>query len=163
MRTDRLWKVIALILAIIAGSAYLSRKERVSQHLSRLFREMKVVSLCGFVVMVAFDSFVFRSSAYLIHICLMAGLYSILALGLNFQLGSTNVVNFATAASYGIGAYTSAFLAVHFHISFWPGLLIGGGVASFFGIPVRIPLHEDEGLLFVPCHHRLWPHHLPPS
>jgi hypothetical protein len=34
---------------------------------------------------------------------LTAGLYAILALGLNFQLGSTNVVNLATAASYGIG------------------------------------------------------------
>jgi branched-chain amino acid transport system permease protein len=74
----------------------------------------------------------------------MASLYSILALGLNFQLGSTNVVNFATAASYGIGAYTSALLAVHYQISFWPGLLIGGGMASLFGLLLGIPCMKTK-------------------
>jgi branched-chain amino acid transport system permease protein len=65
-------------------------------------------------------------------------------LGLNFQLGSTNVVNFATAASYGIGAYTSALLAVHFHVSFWLGLVISGCVASLFGLILGIPCMKTK-------------------
>jgi branched-chain amino acid transport system permease protein len=74
----------------------------------------------------------------------MAGLYAILALGLNFQLGSTNVVNFATAASYGIGAYTSALLAVHYNVPFWIGLFISGGVASLFGLLLGIPCMKTK-------------------
>jgi ABC-type branched-subunit amino acid transport system permease subunit len=88
--------------------------------------------------------FVFQASPYLIHICVMAGLYAILALGLNFQLGSTNVVNFATAASYGIGAYTSALLAVHFHVPFWIGIFISGSAASLFGLVLGIPCMKTK-------------------
>jgi ABC-type branched-subunit amino acid transport system permease subunit len=54
------------------------------------------------------------------------------------------VVNFATAASYGIGAYASALLAVHYHLPFWPGLLVGGGVASLFGLLLGIPCMKTK-------------------
>lgn len=144
MYTDKMWKVIVLILGITGLGLLLSRLEKASQSLVNLFQEMKFISGLGLVLMVLSIPFVFKSSPYLIHICLMAGLYTILALGLNFQLGSTNVVNFATAASYGIGAYTSAMLAVHFHLSFWIGILIGGGVASLFGFLLGFPCMKTK-------------------
>jgi branched-chain amino acid transport system permease protein len=105
---------------------------------------MKLLAIGVFILMVLTIPFVFQTSPYLIHICVMAGLYAILALGLNFQLGSTNVVNFATAASYGIGAYTSALLAVHFHVPFWIGILIAGSVASLFGLVLGIPCMKTK-------------------
>lgn len=144
MQTDGVWEMSALIVGMIGMGIFLSRWEKASRSVVRLFQEMKVVSALGFVLMVLAIPFVFRSSPYLIHISLMAGLYTILALGLNFQLGSTNVVNFATAASYGVGAYASALLAVHFGLSFWIGILIGGGVASLFGFLLGFPCMKTK-------------------
>ena len=37
--------------------------------------------------------FLLRDAPYLIHLCLTAGIYIMLATGLNYQLGSTNIVN----------------------------------------------------------------------
>lgn len=144
MYTDQMWKVVVLIVGIIGVSLSLSKWEKANQSLMVLFMEMKVISGLGFVLIVLSIPFVFKSSPYLIHICLMAGLYTILALGLNFQLGSTNVVNFATAASYGIGAYTSALLAVHLHVSFWIGIPIAGCVASLFGFILGFPCMKTK-------------------
>jgi len=62
-----------------------------------------------------------------------------LATGLNYQLGSTNIVNLATAASYGVGAYTSALLSVHTGISFWLVIFAAGGAASFMGFILGLP------------------------
>ena len=144
MFTERMWKVVALILGLIGLAIYLSRWEKAAQTLAMLFKGMKVISVFGFVLIILSIPFVFKNSPYLIHICLMAGLYSILAIGLNFQLGSTNVVNFATAASYGIGAYTSALLAVHFQLSFWAGIWIAGAVASLFGFLLGFPCMKTK-------------------
>ena len=144
MLTDQLWKTIAFIIFFILLGILLKKWEKLNQGMVGLFKEMKVLAMVVFVLMVLTLPFVFQKSPYLIHICVMAGLYAILALGLNFQLGSTNVVNFATAASYGIGAYTSALLAVHFHVPFWIGIFIAGSVASLFGLVLGIPCMKTK-------------------
>jgi branched-chain amino acid transport system permease protein len=144
MLTDQLGKTIAFIIFFIFLGILLKKWEKLNQAMVGLFKEMKVLAMVVFVLMVLLLPFVFQKSPYLIHICVMAGLYAILALGLNFQLGSTNVVNFATAASYGIGAYTSALLAVHFHVPFWIGIFIAGSVASLFGLLLGIPCMKTK-------------------
>lgn len=144
MLTYETKRIIAFLLFFIALGVMFKKWEKVNQALFGLFKEMRMLAVVGFILMLLTVPFVFQTSPYLIHICVMAGLFCILALGLNFQLGSTNVVNFATAASYGIGAYTSALLAVHFHISFWLGLLISGSVASLFGLLLGIPCMKTK-------------------
>jgi len=144
MLAHQLGKTIGFIILFIFLGVLFKKWEKLNQAIAGLFKEMKMLATMVFVLMVLTLPFVFHSSPYLIHICVMAGLYAILALGLNFQLGSTNVVNFATAASYGIGAYTSALLAVHFHLSFWVGILIGGGAASLFGLLLGIPCMKTK-------------------
>ncbi len=136
--------VVAFVLGFIALGILFTKWEKANQGLTALFKEMRALAVAGFVLLLLTLPFAFSKSPYLIHICVMAGLYAILALGLNFQLGSTNVVNFATAASYGIGAYTSALLAVHFHVSFWLGLVISGCVASLFGLILGIPCMKTK-------------------
>nr|WP_277998733.1 branched-chain amino acid ABC transporter permease [Moorella sulfitireducens] len=82
---------------------------------------------------------------YLLHVVVMGGIYSIIALGLNFQLGSTGMVNFAPAAFYGTGAYTSAVLAVKFGISPWVGILCGLFMAALLGIVFGFPALKTRG------------------
>jgi branched-chain amino acid transport system permease protein len=144
MLTHQLGKTIAFLIFFIFLGVLFKKWEGLNHAMARLFKEMKGLAVIVFVLMVLTLPFVFQKSPYLIHICVMAGLYAILALGLNFQLGSTNVVNFATAASYGIGAYTSALLAVHFHVPFWIGIFIAGSVASLFGLLLGIPCMKTK-------------------
>ncbi|MBI4154479.1 branched-chain amino acid ABC transporter permease [Candidatus Woesearchaeota archaeon] len=83
--------------------------------------------------------------AYLIHLAILIGIYSILSISLNLAIGFTGLLNIGHVAFYGIGAYTSALLALNFGIPFWFGLLIGGLVASFFGLLLAIPTIKLKG------------------
>jgi len=144
MRANETSTVVLFLLLFVGIGLLFQFWKRGNVAVGELFRERKTLAATGFVLMVLSLPFVFRGSPYLIHICVMAGLYAILALGLNFQLGSTNVVNFATAASYGIGAYTSALLAVHYGVSFWIGLFISGSTASLFGLILGFPCMKTK-------------------
>ncbi|RPJ04653.1 MAG: branched-chain amino acid ABC transporter permease, partial [Deltaproteobacteria bacterium] len=144
METNETAKVVAFLLFFIGIGVLFKFWKTGNDALAELFGEMKILAGIGFVLLLLTLPFALRGNPYLIHICVMAGLYAILALGLNFQLGSTNVVNFATAASYGIGAYTSALLAVHYGVSFWLGIFIAGSTASLFGLVLGFPCMKTK-------------------
>ena len=59
------------------------------------------------------------ASEYLIHICILTFLYMILALGLNIVPGFNGLLDLGYVGFYGIGAYTSGLLTVHFGLSYW--------------------------------------------
>jgi branched-chain amino acid transport system permease protein len=71
--------------------------------------------------------------AYITHIVILIGIYSILTMGQNITLGYTGLFALAQAAFYGIGAYTSALFALKLGIPFWGGLVAAALIASFFG------------------------------
>ena len=62
------------------------------------------------------------ANAYYLHVTIMAGIFTILALSLNLLLGYTGQLSLGHAAFFGIGAYTSALLALKLEWSFWLGL-----------------------------------------
>lgn len=78
-------------------------------------------------------------SDYFVRIIIMSGIYIILTLGLNLVTGYTGQFCLGWAAFYGIGAYTSALLALNLKLSFWIGLPAGGLMAALFGIALGIP------------------------
>jgi len=83
---------------------------------------------------------------YVIHIAVIACLYSVLAVSLDLLVGRTGLLSIAHAAFYGLGAYTSALLAVHFGVSFVVGVLLGMTVAALISFVVSLPslrLHDD--------------------
>ena len=80
-----------------------------------------------------------RTQPYIIHILIIAEISIILALGLNFQVGSTGIPNLGYAAFYGVGAYASALLSTKLGMSFWVSLLAAGFIAAFFGWLVGLP------------------------
>jgi len=63
---------------------------------------------------------------YYVHMLVMSGIYSILALSLGLIIGFTGQVSLCHAAFYGIGAYISALLALNFRLSFWITFWLGG-------------------------------------
>lgn len=131
--------VVALLAVMAAIFALLQLRPGLEERIVSAFRSQRRLALgLGVVIVLAYPFFM-QGSSYALHLLVIALLYSVLALALNFQLGSANIPNFATGASYGIGAYTSALLALNFGISFWLTLPIAAVVATIFGFLLGFP------------------------
>ena len=85
------------------------------------------------------------TARYLLHILIMAGIFTILTLSWNLLAGYTGQLNLGHAAFYGIGAYTSAILAMKLGLSPWLGLFGGGLAAAFFGFLLGFPALRLSG------------------
>ncbi|HEY5256946.1 MAG TPA: hypothetical protein VIJ12_01055 [Candidatus Baltobacteraceae bacterium] len=78
-----------------------------------------------------------------------AGIYIVLALGLNVVVGYAGLLDLGYAAFFAIGAYAYALLAspqLGIHLPFWAILFIAAALASLFGIVLGAPtlrLHGD--------------------
>jgi len=68
----------------------------------------------------------------------LAGLYAVLALGLNISVGLAGLLDLGYIAFYAIGAYTYALLSTKVGISFWLALPIGGLFAACVGFILGI-------------------------
>jgi ABC-type branched-subunit amino acid transport system permease subunit len=69
----------------------------------------------------------------------IAGIYTILALGLQVQFGFTGLLNFGHAAFMAVGAYTMAILVVKSGWPLWAAALAAIGVALVFGLLIGVP------------------------
>jgi branched-chain amino acid transport system permease protein len=83
---------------------------------------------------------------YLLHILIVCLIYATLAFALDLLAGHTALLSVAQAAFYGLGAYTSALLAVNHGIPFFVGVLAGMTMAVLISFVVSLPslrLHDD--------------------
>jgi branched-chain amino acid transport system permease protein len=74
----------------------------------------------------------------LVHLAVIITIYGILAISLNLMVGAAGLFNLGYAAFFGIGAYTSAILAMAglpWLVSALAGILLAGAVAFVIGIP----------------------------
>ena len=75
------------------------------------------------------------ANPYHLHVLIMAGIFSVLALSLNLLLGYTGQLSLGHAAFFGIGAYTSALLSLPpLDLSFWlalPAAAVTSGLAGW--------------------------------
>lgn len=131
--------VVALLAVMSAIFALLQWRPAVEERIVSAFRAHRHLALGVGVVIVLVYPFFMQGSSYALHLLVISQLYAVLALALNFQLGSANIPNFATGASYGIGAYTSALLALNFGVSFWLTLPVAAVVATLFGFLLGFP------------------------
>jgi branched-chain amino acid transport system permease protein len=125
------------------------KNEKTKGFLSKSFKENAGFLYLVIIIFLVFLPFPLRENPYLIHICIMIGLYSIMALGLNVYLGSFGMVNFCFGAYFGIGAYTSALLATNFHLSFWITLILAGIGGLLGGILVSLATLKNKGFYYV--------------
>ena len=85
------------------------------------------------------------TTRYIMHLFNLAAIFAILTLGLNFLWGWTGLISLATAGFWGIGAYTSALLAVDLGLPFWIGLPCSAIAATGFGIIMGFPTLKLRG------------------
>src|SRR3989454_11214809 len=94
------------------------------------------------------------SGNHLVSTAADAGVYVLLALGLNVVVGFAGLLDLGYAAFFAIGAYTYGMLAseqltstIHHavHLPFWPLLLLALFTAAFFGIILGAPTLRLRG------------------
>jgi len=85
-------------------------------------------------------------AAYLLHLAILAGIYIILTVSINLIIGYAGQVSLGHAAFYGIGAYTSALVALNWHLPFplaaLSAILVAGACGLALGLPT-LRLKED--------------------
>ncbi|MFO7598956.1 MAG: branched-chain amino acid ABC transporter permease [Candidatus Desulfacyla sp.] len=88
------------------------------------------------------------STNYILRILTTAVLYMILALGLNIVPGFTGLLDLGYVGFYGIGAYTSGLLAIHFDLSLWLILPLAALNGALWGILLGAPTLRLTGDYF---------------
>ncbi len=78
-------------------------------------------------------------SEYWLQVTIISGIFIILAVSLNLIQGFAGQLSIAHAAFYGIGAYTSALLALRLGLSFWVTLPLAVLFTGFLGFLIGIP------------------------
>ncbi len=122
---------VVMTIAAVKSGFWHNALESIMEHT----RQSTVIA----AAMVLVTPLFFIGNPYVIHIFTMACIYCIATLGLNIQVGSAGMTNFAQGAFFGIGAYTSALLDVNFGVSFWISLPAGMITAGFFGFLMGLP------------------------
>ena len=87
----------------------------------------------------AFTLEAFTDIDFWIGVGILAGTYTIFALGLQINVGFTGIVNFGQAGFMAIGAYTMGILVVKAGWSFWLALPAATAVAMASGLLIGLP------------------------
>ena len=88
------------------------------------------------------------TTSYAMGIVIIALTFVALAVSWNIISGIGGQLSFGHAAFFGLGAYTSTLLLVHFSISPWIGMVAGGIVASLAGLLLGYPSFRLKGDYF---------------
>jgi len=90
----------------------------------------------GTLVVTAF----FHNDSFVLLLVATVIIYVIACLGLNLQFGYSGVLNFAGAAFFGIGCYTSAMMTLHTAVPHLLIVIAGGAMAALIGSILILPV-----------------------
>ncbi len=105
----------------------------------------KPAAIASGLVLLLLLPFSLKSENYISHIACLSVCYAIACLGLNFQMGSARMTNFAPAAFMGIGAYSVGVATYRLGVSPWLGMVVGILLAGLFGILVALITMNTKG------------------
>lgn len=100
------------------------------------------------VLLVAFLIPQVITSPSIMQIMILTLFYAYLTSSWNLVGGFAGVLPMGHSAFIGIGAYTSTILYLHFGLSPWLGMIIGGILAAVIGIIIGIPTLKLRGAYF---------------
>jgi branched-chain amino acid transport system permease protein len=87
----------------------------------------------------AFTLEAFTDLGFWSSVLVVAGIYAVVTLGLQLNVGFTGIVNFGQAGFMAVGAYTMAILVLEAGMSFWLAMLLAVLVTMGFGVLVGLP------------------------
>ncbi len=89
------------------------------------------------------------TNLYYLHIINLAGIYTLITIGLNLLAGYTGQVSMGQAGFYAVGTYVSALLMMNAHLSFWSASVVALLTAALLGAVIGIPAMELSGAYLV--------------
>ena len=87
----------------------------------------------------------FGFSRYIMRICIVIFIYSILTLGLNLIAGYVGQLSLGNAGFYAIGGYTATLMMMKLGLNFWLALVIAAVFAGISGLLVGLPTLRLKG------------------
>jgi branched-chain amino acid transport system permease protein len=96
-------------------------------------------TIVGLFVLVLLIMPLLTRDPYIIRIIILTSIFAILAASWDLLSGFTGQMNFGHALFFGVGAYSSAILNIHFHIPPWGTVPLGAVVAVLAGLIIGIP------------------------
>ena len=143
--------VVNLALLLVAVPGWLASRRWTAGPLDEpfgLFVTHRRPAVATLVLLMLAVPFFLRDSPYWQFVLVLAGIHAVMAIGLNLQVGSAEMVNLGIAGFAGIGAYVSATLAKFVGISPWFGLIAGGAASALVGVALGLPTAHTRGYYF---------------
>ncbi|MNK67787.1 leucine/isoleucine/valine transporter permease subunit [compost metagenome] len=131
--------VLALVLVIV-GKKF-GTTQRIEQAAASRPGLARIWMVLGLLALVA----AFYDSHFVLMMICAVLLYSTACMGLTLQFGFVGVANFAGAAFFGIGSYTTAVLATHTGLPQLANIAISGVVAAIIGSVLILPVLRTRG------------------
>ena len=103
----------------------------------------------GLLAVAFFSSLPFLVDNYILSAGILAFIFLFPALGLNLIFGYTGLLSFAQGAFFGIGAYTSAVLALQLNLPFWITFPAAGLSCAVVAVIVAAPSLRLSSYSFV--------------
>src|SRR6476619_5204803 len=75
---------------------------------------------------------------YLVAIAVTAGIYALMALGMNVIWGMAGLINLGLVGFFAVAAYVSALLTISLHFPIAIGIVTGSGFAAAVGAVVAL-------------------------
>jgi branched-chain amino acid transport system permease protein len=82
------------------------------------------------------------------HVVILFFMFAMMAVAWNIMGGYAGMFSFGQVAFFGIGAYTSSFLLISYHVNPWIGMIAGGFVAAFVAAAIGYPCSDLRGHYF---------------
>lgn len=118
---------------------------RLRSAVAALLASHRRAAVLGLLALVFVYPFFHLENPYLIHVGTIAGLYVLMALGLNITVGYAGLFDFGYAAYYAIGAYCAAILSVSLGWPFWLTMPAAVATAALGGALVAAPALRVRG------------------
>src|SRR5260370_36420343 len=93
----------------------------------------------------------FYLDTYYLHAIIISMIFLLPAHGLNLIVGYTGMLPLAKGAFFGIGAYVSALMPLHFGAPFYVNFALAGAVTALIALPLGIPALRLRTYSFVMC------------
>lgn len=136
---------VAVLLLAAAALVMLSRRLGLTQRIEQSARGRpgwtRLCFTAGVLALIA----AFHDSHFVLLMLCGVLLYAIACMGLTLQFGFSGVANFAGAAFFGIGSYTTAVLATHSGTPHLLVVVISGLVAALIGSVLILPVLRTRG------------------
>jgi branched-chain amino acid transport system permease protein len=97
----------------------------------------RLAMLIGIILLFAVIPFI--SSAYLLYVINIIGIYAIAAIGLNLLIGYTGQISLGHGAFFGVGAYSAAIFATKVHFPFIVAVPLAGLITAIAGMIFGLP------------------------